>query len=388
MTKAKKMSFIFLALAICAGQFAACKKDSQKAGMKLKTKGDETVTVKKESYGRLPDGTEIDIFTLTNKAGLEARIMTYGATLVSLKLPDRDGRYDDVCLGFDTLEGFLGEHPYFGVICGRVVNRISKARFVLNGVEYKLAKNLGENHLHGGLKAFDKVVWSAEVLTEPKAAGVKFGYLSKDMEEGYPGNLDVTVVYKLTDENELVIDYEAFTDKPTPVNLTNHAYWNLAGQGNGDILGHELQIEADKYTEIGYDLIPTGRILEVKGTPLDFTSPHSIGERINQVPGGYDHNFVLRSGGGMLSLAARVYEPGSGRVMEVYTDQPGIQLYTGNFLDGTIKGKNGKVYQKHYGLCLETQHFPDSPNRPEFPSIILEPGQKYKTRTSHKFYVK
>jgi aldose 1-epimerase len=346
--------------------------------------------VKHEPFGRLPDGTAIDIYTLTNAHGIEARIMTYGATLVSLRLPDRNGRFADAVLGFDDLAGYLGTHPYFGAIVGRYANRIAKGRFTLSGATYTLAQNNNGNSLHGGLRGFDKVVWKAEPVRQPGAAGVKLTYLSRDTEEGYPGNLAVTVVYALTDADELRISYEATTDKATPVNLTNHAYWNLAGQGQGDILGHELELEADALTAVdsSANLIPTGRILSVTGTPFDFTSPHAIGERIARVEGGYDHNFVLRSGGGKMSLAARVYEPVSGRVLEISTDQPGIQLYSGNFLDGTVKGKGGVAYQKHSGLCLETQHFPDSPNHPNFPSTVLGPGKKYTTVTVHKFSVR
>ncbi len=341
-------------------------------------------------FGRLADGTAVDIYTLTNKSGIEARVMTYGATLVSLRLPDRNGAIADVNLGFDDLEGYLGTHPYFGVIVGRYANRIAKGRFTLDGIEYALAQNNNGNSLHGGLKGFDRVVWKPEPVLAADGAGVKLTYLSKDMEEGYPGNLSVTVVYMLTNADELKVSYEAETDKKTPVNLTNHAYWNLKGEGNGDVLGHALRLEADKFTAVdsAANLIPTGEIAGVAGTPLDFTSSHAIGERIALVEGGYDHNFVLRGGGGALALAARVEEPGSGRAMEIYTDQPAIQLYTGNFLDGTVVGKGGKAYQKHYAFCLETQHFPDSPNHPNFPSTILEPGQKYRTVTVHKFCVK
>ena len=343
--------------------------------------------VRKELFGRLPDGTAVDIYTLTNKAGLEARIMTYGAILVSLKTPDRAGALADVNLGFDSLEGYLGTHPYFGAIIGRYGNRIAKARFTLDGAEYRLAVNNNENTLHGGLKGFDKVVWTAEPVRGEKGAGLKLTYLSKDGEEGYPGNLAVTVVYTLMDADELEIRYEATTDKPTVLNLTNHAYWNLKGEGRGDILGHVLRIEADRITAVDspVNLIPTGEIAPVAGTPFDFTAPHAIGERIAAVEGGYDHNFVLRSGGGTLALAARVEEPESGRVMEVWTDQPAIQLYTGNFLDGSVVGKGGKAYKKHYAFCLETQHYPDSPNHPNFPSTVLRPGETFRSVSVYKF---
>ncbi len=367
----------------------ACKKDAGIPEAPAAGPGGPTMKITRDVFGSLPDGTSVDIYTLKNASGVEARIMTYGATLVSLKLPDRGGVLADVNLGFDTLDGYLGTHPYFGVIVGRYANRIAKARFTLDGIEYRLAQNNNENTLHGGLKGFDKVVWKAEPAPVPGGVGLKLTYLSKDMEEGYPGNLAVAVVYALTDGNELRIDYEATTDKKTPVNLSNHAYWNLKGAGNGDILGHVLRLEADRITAVdsAVNLIPTGEILPVAGTSFDFTSPHAIGERIALVEGGYDHNFVLKSGGGTLALAAHVEEPGSGRVLEIWTDQPAIQLYTGNFLDGTVVGKGGQAYRKHYGFCLETQHFPDSPNHSNFPSTILDPGQTYRTTTVHKFSV-
>ncbi|MBE3130082.1 MAG: galactose mutarotase [Acidobacteria bacterium] len=378
-----------IVLALACGT-AACKEEAVAPGAKTVELGGRTMKIKREHFGRLADGTAVDIYTLRNASGLEARVMTYGAILVSLKLPDRNGVLADVNLGFDALDGYLGTHPYFGAIIGRYGNRIAKARFTLDGVEYKLAANNNGNTLHGGLRGFDKVDWKAEPVESAQGQGVKLTYLSRDLEEGFPGNLSVTVVYTLTDANELSIRYEATTDKKTPVNLTNHAYWNLMGEGQGDVLGHRLQIEADKITavESAANLIPTGEIVPVAGTPFDFTSPHAIGERIAKVEGGYDHNFVLRSGGGGLALAARVEEPASGRVLEVWTDQPGIQLYTGNFLDGTVAGKGGKAYGKHFAFCLETQHFPDSPNHPDFPTTILEPGQTYRSVTVHKFFTK
>jgi aldose 1-epimerase len=381
-----------LAVLIMALVFAvpACKKESGAPEESIAGTGGPRMEIKRAVFGSLPDGTAVDIYTLKNKSGLEAQIMTYGAILVSLKLPDRTGAFADVNLGFDTLEGYLGTHPYFGAIIGRYGNRIAKARFTIDGVEYRLAQNNNDNTLHGGIKGFDKVVWKAEAMQFADSVGLKLTYLSKDMEEGFPGNLAVTVIYTLANANELRIDYEAATDKKTPINLTNHAYWNLKGEGNGDVLGHVLRIEADGITAVdsAANLIPTGAIQPVAGTPFDFTSPHAIGERIAQVEGGYDHNFVLKSGGGTLALAARVEESGSGRILEVWTDQPGIQLYTGNFLDGTVVGKGGKAYRKHYAFCLETQHFPDSPNHPNFPSTILEPGKTYKTTTVHKFSVR
>ena len=339
--------------------------------------------VQKQPYGRTSDGTAVEIYTLTNDKGLEARVMTYGATLVSLRVPDRAGRLGDIVLGYDSLDGYIKNSPYFGSTVGRYGNRIAKAAFTLDGMTYKLAANNGENHLHGGIKGFDKVVWKAEPAREAGAAGLKFTYLSRDGEEGYPGNLSVTVIYSLTDENELRITYEAVTDKPTPVNLTHHSYFNLAGIG--DILGHELMINAAGYTPVDSGLIPTGEIRAVEGSPFDFTKAHAIGERIAQVEGGYDHNFVLKRGGGQLDLAARVFEPTSGRVLEILTTEPGLQFYSGNFLDGTITGKGGRVTLKHHGFCLETQHFPDSPNRPNFPSTILRPGAVYRSLTVHRF---
>lgn len=349
------------------------------------------MSAQKEIFGQMPDGQQIDLYTLTNSHGLRARITNYGATLVSMEVPDKKGNMADITLGFDTLDGYLTEHPYFGVIVGRYANRIGKAKFTLDGVEYKLAANNGQNHLHGGIKGFDKVVWKLEGIAaegSSNKAYVKLSYQSKDGEEGYPGNLSCTVTYTLTNDNELKIDYKATTDKTTIVNLTNHAYWNLAGQGNGDILGHQVFLNADKYTPVDEGLIPTGEIMPVKDSPMDFTKPMTIGSRIAQVPGGYDHNYVLNKGEETMALAARVYEPTSGRVMEIYTVEPGIQFYSGNFLDGSITGKSGKVYKKHYGFCLETQHFPDSPNKPKFPSVVLKPGEKYTTITVHKFSTK
>ena len=346
------------------------------------------MSANKESFGKTPDGKMVEIYTLTNTSGIKARITSFGAILVSLEVPDKDGKLADITLGFDKLDGYLGVHPYFGAIVGRYANRIGKAAFKLDGVEYKLAANNDVNHLHGGIKGFDKVVWRLEDLgVNGAGAAVKLSYISEDGEEGYPGNLACSVIYTLTEDDKLQISYEAETDKKTVVNLTNHSYFNLAGQGTCDILGHELMINADKYTVVDEGLIPTGENRAVKDTPMDFTTPMTIGSRIGQVEGGYDHNYVLNSGG-TPALAAKVYEPTSGRVMEVHTDQPGVQFYTGNFLDGSVTGKDGKVYQKNYGFCLETQHFPDSPNKPDFPSVVLFPGQKYSTQTVLRFYTK
>jgi len=350
------------------------------------------MSVKVEPFGKTPDGQVVQMVTLANRSGVEAKIITYGGIIVSLKVPDRNGKLDDVVLGFDNLEDYITKSPYFGAITGRYANRIAGGKFTLDGTEYTLARNNGPNHLHGGIKGFDKVVWKIE---RAKASGgilgadraeLKLSYLSKDGEEGYPGNLECTVTYTLTAENELKISYEATTDKPTVVNLTNHSYWNLAGQGNGDILAHELMLNADDYTPVDEGLIPTGEIRPVRGTPMDFTRPMTIGSRIKQVDiGGYDHNFVLNGRPGKMKLCARVYEPTSGRVMEIHTTEPGVQFYTGNFLDGSLTGKQGRVYKKHYAFCLETQHFPDSPNKPNFPSVVLRPGQKYRSQTVYSF---
>jgi aldose 1-epimerase len=378
---------ILLAAVLAAAVWAGQDRNGSPQGT-ISKEGGAAMDVFKGDFGTLPDGRKVEIYTLVNKNGLKARLINYGGILVSLETPDRKGRMGDIVLGHDSLEGYLKSSPYFGCIVGRYGNRIAKGRFTLDGAEYKLATNNGPNHLHGGLKGFDKVVWAAQPVSEQDARGVKFNYLSPDGEEGYPGNLLVRVTYLLTDRNELSIRYEAETDKATPVNLTHHSYFNLAGQGEGDILGHELRLDAPSYTPVDEGLIPTGQIAAVAGTPFDFTKPAVIGARIAQVPGGYDHNYVLGSGGGKLAPAARVSEPRSGRVMEIATTEPGIQFYTGNFLDGTITGKGGKVYNKHYGFCLETQHFPDSPNQPGFPSTILRPGQKYHSLTVHTFSAK
>jgi len=380
-----KTSFVLVVLAVC---MPGCKKKTP-TPKEPEVKEVRVMSANEDSFGQTPDGREVTLYTLTNTNGLRVKITNYGAILVSLEVPDRDGKLADITLGFDALDGYLKEHTYFGATVGRYANRIGKARFVLDGNEYKLAANNGENHLHGGIKGFDKVVWRPEDLwANDDEALVKMSYISEDEEEGYPGNLACTVTYTLTADNKLKISYEAETDKTTVVNLTNHSYFNLAGQGTCDILGHELTLNADKYTPVDEGLIPTGEIRSVKDSPMDFTLPMSIGSRIEQVSGGYDHNYVINSGGGTLALAAKVNEPTSGRIMEIHTTEPGVQLYTGNFLDGTLTGKGGKVYKKHYGFCLETQHFPDSPNKPNFPSAVLLPGQKYTSETVHRFYTK
>jgi aldose 1-epimerase len=351
--------------------------------------------IKKESFGKTADGEAVDIYTLTNARNIEARIMTYGGIVVSLKTPDRNGKVEDVVLGFDNLDGYLKGHPFFGALVGRYANRIAKGRFTLNGVEYKLAQNNNGNSLHGGERGFDKRVWTAKEVGGAEGPGLELTYVSKDGEEGYPGTLTSVVTYRLTDNDELRISYAATTDKDTVLNLTNHSYFNLAGPAGGDILKHELMLNADRFTPVDAGLIPTGELKSVKGTPFDFTQPTAIGARINGTDQqlvlgkGYDHNFVLnRSDDTSLVLAARATEPTSGRVLEVSTTQPGVQFYTGNFLDGKVVGKAGKSYQYRYGFCLETQHYPDSPNKPEFPSVVLKPGQQYKQTTVFKFSAK
>ncbi len=351
---------------------------------KLTKYGEKKMSIKKQAFGKTADGKDVDLYTLTNANGLKTEIMTYGGIVRTLEVPDRDGNLGDIVLGYDSLDEYIENNPYFGALVGRCGNRIAKGKFTLDGVEYTLATNDGGNHLHGGVKGFDKVVWGAEPMEDGTGVGLKLTYLSKDGEEGYPGNLKCTVIYTLTNDNELKVSYEAETDKATVLNLTHHSYFNLGGHGSGDILAHELMLTADNFTPVDEGLIPTGEIKPVKGTLMDFTRPTPIGSRIAQVKGGYDHNYVLNSSDGSLALAASVYEPGSGRVMEIYTTEPAIQFYSGNFLDGSNKGK-GAAYNKHNGFCLETQHFPDSPNKASFPSVVLKPGEKYTHLTVHKF---
>ena len=331
------------------------------------------------------------MYTLTNSHGVEVRTMNYGGIILSMRVPDRKGQLADVVLGHDTLEGYIPNPPYIGALVGRYANRIANGTFKLDGKTYTLPKNDGPNTLHGGIKrTFDKVVWDGEPKKGGKP-GVTFTYLSKDGEEGFPGNVKVKVTYTLNDDNELVLDYEATTDKATPINLTQHSYFNLAGEGTSDILSHEIMINADRFTPVDKNLIPTGELRAVKGTPLDFTTSTKVGARIDDdyeqlvLGHGYDHNFVINRTGDNMALAARVYEPTSGRVLEVSTTQPGVQFYTGNFLDGTVIGKQGHVYKRRYAFCLETQHFPDSPNHPEFPSTILKPGETFQSKTIFKF---
>lgn len=345
-------------------------------------------------FGVTPDGQQVSIFTLTNDNGVEARVINLGGIIVSLKVPDRNGEFDDVALGFDSLEGYVDEHPYFGAIIGRYGNRIANGQFTIDGETYQLPVNNGPNSLHGGLRGFDKVVWDAEPFENERGQGLILSYTSADGEEGYPGNLQVRVTYTLTNDDELVFDYHAVTDQATPVNLTQHSYFNLAGNGSGDVLDHEVTLNASRMTAVDSTLIPTGELRPVEGTPFDFRQPTPIGERIEaddeqlRIAGGYDHNFVIdRSEEDSLVLAARVTEPTSGRVMEVLTTEPGVQFYTGNFLDGSLTGKDGALYETRTGFCLETQHFPDSPNQPSFPNTILRPGEEYRSTTVFRFGV-
>ena len=368
-------------LILCLGSLAGCEKGMQKAD------------ITKQSFGTAPNGKAAEIYTLVNKTGAEVRITNYGGAVQSLKVPDKNGKLGDVVLGCDSAEQYTKDIPYFGALIGRYGNRIAKGKFELDGKTYTLATNNNENHLHGGNIGFDKVTWNAKEIWEDGEPGLELTYLSKDGEEGYPGNLNVTVKYIWTNNDELKIYYEATTDKPTVVNLTNHMYFNLSGKG--DILGEELMINADKYTPVDSGLIPTGEMLPVAGTPFDFRKLKPIGKDIDaddqqiKYGPGYDHNFVLnKDKPGEMTLAAEVYDPASGREMQVFTTEPGLQFYSGNFLDGTITGKYNQVYQKHDAFCLESQHYPDSPNKPQWPTTTLRPGQIYKTETIYKFSTK
>jgi aldose 1-epimerase len=351
--------------------------------------------MKKEMFGTTSDGIPVYVYTLQNVHKMQARVTNYGGILVSLLVPDKTGQLDDVVLGYDSLATYeKNNNPYFGALIGRYGNRIGKGKFTLNGKEYTLALNNGPNHLHGGLKGFDKVVWTVSEKESSPERSIVLTYLSKDGEEGYPGNLSVKVVYTLTDNDELKIEYSATTDKPTVLNLTHHSYFNLEGAGRGSILAHELMIDADTFAPVDSTLIPTGELRPVRGTPFDFRKATTIGARISgdneqlRYGKGYDHNFVLNRKGKGLGLAARVYESTTGRAMDVLTTEPGVQFYSGNFLDGKNIGKGGISYDHRYGFCLETQHFPDSPNKPKFPTTVLKPGEKFSSTTVYKFYVK
>lgn len=376
--------FVFGAVLIT---MASCKsspdKISETKSDTLHTQNDSSPGV--QLFGTL-EGQEIKQYTLTNTSGMVVKIINYGGYVTNIVVPNKAGVKEDIVLGFDSLAGYLQKgNPYMGCIVGRYANRIANAKFVLDGKTYQLAANNNGNSLHGGIKGFDKVIWTAQPQGDSR---LLLDYTSKDGEEGYPGTLKVQVVYTLTPANELKIEYTAQTDKPTVVNLTNHSYFNLSGGSDSTILGHQLMLDADRYTAVDATLIPTGELPTVKGTAMDFTKPVTIGTDIAKVAGGYDHNWVLNKKGDSLSLAATLYHEGSGRFMEVYTTQPGIQFYTGNFLNGTLTGKGGKKYVQHSGLCLETQHFPDSPNKPSFPSTTLRPGENYHETTIYKFSVR
>lgn len=376
------------ALAILASLAAGCGREESSTTVQ------QTPTrVSSTPVGRTPDDKVIDLVTLRNAAGIEMRVLTLGGIIQSLRTPDRDGVFDDVVLGFDDIPMYFDKSPYFGCLIGRYGNRIAKGRFALDGTTYTLATNNGPNHLHGGNKGWDKVVWTSEPFQNATAVGVKLSYTSADGEEGYPGTVKAAVTYTLNDSNELIVDYQATTDKATVINLTQHSYFNLAGSKANDILGHQLMLNAAEYTPVDDTLIPTGEIATVEGTPFDFRTPTAIGARINasdeQIKRGlgYDHNFVLQRTGPGLSRAARVVEPGTGRTLEIATTEPGIQFYSGNFLDGTLTGKAGRSYGHRSGFCLETQHYPDSPNRPNFPSTVLRPGEEYRSQTVFTFGV-
>ena len=360
--------------------------------LSCKTQVEVKQTMDKKLFGKLSDGSEVYLYTLANKSGMEAKIINYGAAVVSLTAPDKNGKLADVVLGYDSLDGYANDKSYFGAIVGRYGNRIADGKFKLDGKEYQLTINDGANHLHGGLKGYNKVLWNeTEIAKTGDGASLTLSYESKDGEQGYPGNLKLTVKYTLTNNNELKIEYNAVTDKPTVLNPTHHSYFNLTGDPEKTILDHELMIDADNTTPVAKGLIPTGKFASVANTPMDFRKPTKIGARIDEnydqlkLGLGYDHNWVLNKHQESLPKVLSVYEPVSGRVMEMYTDQPGVQFYSGNFLDGTVKGKNGIMYKHRTGFCLEAQHYPDSPNHPEFPSTKLEPGQVYKQTTIYKF---
>jgi aldose 1-epimerase len=377
----KKFNIILIGATLVTIFLTGCKWSSNKSG---KSASDSLkVTIMKEKFGTV-ENKPAWLYTLKNGHNITVKITNYGGIITSILVPDKNGKPCDIVLGYDSLKQYIDKSPYFGAIVGRYANRIANGRFTLDKKNYTLAKNDGNNSLHGGMKGFDKVLWESEEKQDSGQVSLILSYLSKDGEEGYPGNLSVKVTYTLNNENELQTLIEAATDQATPVNLCNHTYFNL-GCADTNILGQILTINADRYTVVNDNLIPTGELHPVNGTPMDFTTPHAIGERIAQVRSGYDHNYVLIKPGSELSFAARIEDPESGKIVEILTTQPGIQFYSGNFLDGTIQGKNNKIYGQHYGLCLETQHFPDSPNQPAFPNTILQPGEKYSELTVYKF---
>jgi len=354
----------------------------------------EIATIEKTTFGTTPEGESVDKYKLKNQKGMEVEVITYGGIITSLKVPNKDNVYEDVVLGYDSLAQYTKSSPYFGAIIGRYGNRIAKGKFTIDGTEYKLANNDGPNHLHGGVKGFDKVVWTAVAINGDSTASLKLTYLSKDMEEGYPGNLNTVVTYTLTNDNVLEVLYEATTDKKTIVNLTQHSYFNLSANFSKTILDHEISIYANQFIPVDATLIPTGKLADVKNTPFDFREAKMIGKDIEAKDDqlkkgqGYDHCWVLNNQNEGFKLAASAYHPESGRLLEIYSDEPGIQFYTGNFLDGTLPSKTGGTYAHRTGFCLETQHYPNSPNQNDFPSTVLNPGEKYTSKTSFKFSVK
>ncbi|WP_335964325.1 aldose epimerase family protein [Galbibacter sp. PAP.153] len=393
-----KRSLKYVPLLCLALVFTQCKTKTENASDNQEQNLTKEMTTKHQistsEFGKLPSGEKITKYRLVNENGMEVDIINYGGIITNLKVPDKNGVNKDVVLGFNSLDGYLTPSPYFGAIIGRYGNRIAGGKFVIDGKEYTLALNDGKNHLHGGNKGFDKVVWEATQISNSKSVSLQLSYLSKDMEEGYPGNLKTTVTYTLDNSNSLKVKYEATSDKKTVVNLTQHSYFNLSGDFSKKILDHQIMINADAFLPVDATLIPTGEFRKVKGTPFNFTSAKAIGKEINSENEqlkrglGYDHCWVLKDQDKGQRLAATAYDPKSGRFMEVFTDQPGIQFYTGNFLDGTLPAKGGGTYAKRTGFCLETQHYPDSPNQKDFPSVLLSPGEKYQTETSFKFSVK
>lgn len=386
--KSLLLSLIIGSMISCQSKTSVSNENEQDSTMQ----DNQTLMLTKKPFGQTPDG-QADLYTFKNKNGMVVEITNYGGIITSIMVPDRNGHFEDINLGFDSLQQYLDGNPFFGALVGRYGNRIGGAKFTIDGHEYPLLANNGVNHLHGGSRGFDKRLWEAEIIEKEGMQALKLHRISADMEEGYPGNLDVTVIYSLDNDNQLSIDYSATTDKPTVCNLTNHAYFNLGGHDHGNILDHEIRFNADHYTPVDAGLIPTGQIATVEGTPFDFRTPKKIGAEIDsdhpqmQIGKGYDHNLVLNHepGGGRVQLAAVVYEPTSGRVMETFTSEPGVQFYTGNFMSGKVIGKGGQVYPRRGAFCLETQHFPDSPNKPQFPSVILRPGETYHTTTIYKF---
>ena len=391
----KKFLFRSVLILAPALMVASCKnKTDHSSETPMTDSAAQVASISQTTFGTLPDGTTVSLFLLKNSVGTEMKVTNLGGVIVSLKTADKNGQFEDIVLGYDSIDGYIKAPSFFGALVGRYGNRIAKGKFTLDGKTYTLAVNNGVNHLHGGLKGFDKVVWNATPSTSPDGAVLKLNYLSKDMEEGYPGNLDVVVTYTLTNDNALKIEYEATTDKATVVNLTNHTYFNLSGNTKRDILDHVLSVSASHFIPVDETLIPTGEIRSVEGTPFDFRTPTVVGSRINdndaqlKAGKGYDHCWVFDKDDDSLALGATLYEPVSGRYMEMYTTEPGTQVYTGNFLDGTVTGKFNTVYKQRYAICLETQHFPDSPNQPNFPSVVLKPGDVYQTQTIYKFSVK